>query len=356
MKWLLKLLPIQFKIWLYKLLYKDIAEKGEAEDTELAHINKFEAQLLKRVGGLGKKNPVTGLRGFLGGGGSGGGSPAPAPSQPEKTTQITREAPEIEARKLALFDEAIELGTMPIPVPAIQVAPPSPLQQQQFAQAAGLASLGQPAFQQGIGSVQQAQTVAQGMPDIMRFMNPYQSFVTDEINRQAEISRNQLANQAIQMGAFGGGREGVALGELETGRIRSIGEAQRMGYQDALKAAQAQQGQEISAGLEGARLLGTLGGAQAQAGIGAAQEMARAGAVQQQLAQQALTAQRQTEVARAYEPYQRIEFQKGIMTALPTAASTVTQTTGPGVDQLAKAASTGLGAYAAYQLLRNTGN
>ena len=53
MKWLLKLLPIQFKIWLYKLLYKDIAEKGEAEDTELAHINKFEAQLLKRVGGLG---------------------------------------------------------------------------------------------------------------------------------------------------------------------------------------------------------------------------------------------------------------------------------------------------------------
>ena len=73
MKWLLKLLPIQFKIWLYKLLYKDIADKGEAEDTELAHINKFEAQLLKRVGGLGKKNPVTGLRGFLGGGGSGGG-------------------------------------------------------------------------------------------------------------------------------------------------------------------------------------------------------------------------------------------------------------------------------------------
>jgi hypothetical protein len=353
MKWLLKLLPIQFKIWLYKLLYNDIAEKGEAEDTELAHINAFEAQLLKRVGGLGKKNPITGLRGFLGGGGGGGPAPAPAPSQPEKTTQITREAPEIEARKLALFDEAIELGTMPIPVPAIQVAPPSPLQQQQFAQASGLASLGQPAFQQGIGSVQQAQTTAQQMPDIMRFMNPFQSFVTDEINRQAEISRNQLANQAIQMGAFGGGREGVALGEL--GRIRSIGEAQRAGYQDALKAAQAQQGQQISAGLEGARLLGTLGGAQAQAGIGAAQEMARAGAVQQQLAQQALTAQRQTEVARAYEPYQRIEFQKGIMTALPTAASTVTQTTGPGVDPLAKAASTGLGAYAAYQLLKPMG-
>ena len=355
MKWLLKLIPIKIKIWLYNLLYADIACKGEAEDTELAHINEFEAQLLKRVGGMGKKNPITGLRGFLGGGGGGGPAPAPAPSQPERTTQIQREAPEIEARKLALFDEAIDLSAQPIPVPTIQAAGPSPLQQQQFAQASGLASLGQPAFQQGIGSVQQAQAAAQQMPDIMRFMNPFQSFVTDEINRQAEISRNNLAAQAVNAGAFGGGREGVALGELETGRIRSIGEAQRMGYQDALKAAQAQQGQEISAGLEGARLLGTLGGAQAQAGIGAAQEMARAGAVQQQLAQQALTAQRQTEIARAYEPYQRIEFQKGIMTALPTAASTVTTQTGPGVDPLAKAASTGHGAYAAYQLLKPMG-
>ena len=231
MKWLLKLLPIQFKIWLYKLLYNDIAEKGEAEDTELAHINEFEAQLLKRVGGLGKKNPITGLRGFLGGGGGGGPAPAPAPSQPEKTTQITREAPEIEARKLALFDEATELGSMPIPVPAIQVAPPSPLQQQQFAQAAGLASLGQPAFQQGIGSVQQAQTVAQQMPDIMRFMNPFQSFVTDEINRQAEISRNQLASQAIQSGAFGGGREGVAQGQYasDAAKNRAALQAQLLG-------------------------------------------------------------------------------------------------------------------------------
>ena len=79
MKWLLKLIPIKIKIWLYNLLYADIACKGEAEDTELAHITEFEAQLLKRVGGMGKKNPITGLRGFLGGGGGGGPAPAPAP-------------------------------------------------------------------------------------------------------------------------------------------------------------------------------------------------------------------------------------------------------------------------------------
>ena len=313
MKWLLKLLPIKLKIWLYNLLYSDIAEKGECEDKELAHVNEFEIHLLKCIGGSGKINSTTGLKGYFGGKGGGGSAPAPIP---DKTTTIQREAPEIEERKLALYDEAIDLATQPIAVPQFQVAPPSPLQMQQFAAAEDLAGLGQPAFQQGIGTITQAQEQAALGPDIMRFMNPYQSFVTDEINRQASIARNQLANQAIGSGAFGGGREGVAIGELERGRLAQ---------------------------------------AQVQAGTSAAQEMARAGAVQQQLAQQALTAQRQTEIARAYEPYQRIEFQKGIMTALPTAASTVTTQTGPGVDPLAKAASTGLGAYAAYQLLKPMG-
>jgi hypothetical protein len=356
MKFLLKLVPNKIKILLLNVLYKDIAGKGTCGDTELAHINKDEALLLKLAGGSGTINEHTGLRQYGKGGGGSAPAPAPAPATPANTTTTQREAPEIEARKLALFDEAIDLATVPIPVPEYQIAGASPLQQQQFQAASDLGNVGQQAFQEGIASILGTQQLALQGPDIMRFMNPYQSYVTDEINRQADIGRNQLANQAIQAGAFGGGREGVAIGELERGRLSQIGLAQREGYESAVRAAQTQQGQMLTAGLQGASELGRLGAAQAQTGATAAQEMARAGAVQQQLAQQALTAQRQTEVARAYEPYQRIEFQKGIMTALPTAASTVTQTTAPGVDPLAKAASTGLGAYAAYQLLRNTGN
>ena len=356
MKFLLKLVPNKIKIWLLNVLYKEIAGKGTCGDTELAHINKDEALLLKLAGGSGTINEHTGLRQYGKGGGGSAPAPAPAPATPANTTTTQREAPEIEARKLALFDEAIDLATVPIPVPEYQIAGASPLQQQQFQAASDLGNVGQQAFQEGIASILGTQQLALQGPDIMRFMNPYQSYVTDEINRQADIGRNQLANQAIQAGAFGGGREGVAIGELERGRLSQIGLAQREGYESAVRAAQTQQGQMLTAGLQGASELGRLGAAQAQTGASAAQEMARAGAVQQQLAQQALTAQRQTEVARAYEPYQRIEFQKGIMTALPTAASTVTQTTAPGVDPLAKAASTGLGAYAAYQLLRNTGN
>ena len=355
MKFLLKLVPNKIKILLLNVLYKDIAGKGTCGDTELAHINKDEALLLKLAGGSGTINEHTGLRQYGKGGGGSAPAPAPAPATPANTTTTQREAPEIEARKLALFDEAIDLATVPIPVPEYQIAGASPLQQQQFQAASDLGNVGQQAFQEGIASILGTQQLALQGPDIMRFMNPYQSYVTDEINRQADIGRNQLANQAIQAGAFGGGREGVAIGELERGRLSQIGLAQREGYESAVRAAQTQQGQMLTAGLQGASELGRLGAAQAQTGATAAQEMARAGAVQQQLAQQALTAQRQTEVARAYEPYQRIEFQKGIMTALPTAASTVTQTTAPGVDPLAKAASTGLGAYAAYQLLKPMG-
>ena len=49
---------------------------------------------------------------FLFGGGS--PAPAPAPATSGTTTTFTREAPEIEARKLALYDEALNLAKQPI--------------------------------------------------------------------------------------------------------------------------------------------------------------------------------------------------------------------------------------------------
>ena len=77
MKWMLKLLPNKFKVWLYKKLYCDIAQQGEYEDTELAHVNPYEVKILKQIGGSGEVNSKTGLQGYFGGGGS---APAPDPS------------------------------------------------------------------------------------------------------------------------------------------------------------------------------------------------------------------------------------------------------------------------------------
>ena len=82
------------------------------------------------------------------------------------------------------------------------------------------------------------------------------------------------------------------------------------------------------------------------------QSQIQAGGIQRQLGQAGLEAQRQTALQRAYEPYQRVEFLKGIMTNLPTTQSTVTATTAPGSNPLSQALGTGLGAYSAYNMMQ----
>ena len=120
----------------------------------------------------------------------GGSAPARAPqSSSGTTTTFTREAPDIEARKLALYDEALNLSKQPIEIPAYQVAALSPLEQLAMTQA-GQFGTGQAATLTGIGSILGANTAASSAPDIDRFLNPFQSYVIDEINRQSEISKN----------------------------------------------------------------------------------------------------------------------------------------------------------------------
>ena len=65
------------KVELFNDLYGELAGYGTEGDTELAHVNTFEARLLKSIGGSGTINEITGLRQF----GGGGGQPAPAPQQ-----------------------------------------------------------------------------------------------------------------------------------------------------------------------------------------------------------------------------------------------------------------------------------
>ena len=73
-------------------------------------------------------------------------------------------------------------------------------------------------------------------PNISQFFNPFQSYVTDEINRQAAMAQNQLGAQAVASGAFGGGRQGIAQAELERARLAQVGQAQAQGFQTALGA------------------------------------------------------------------------------------------------------------------------
>jgi hypothetical protein len=276
---------------------------------------------------------------FIFGGGGGGGSSGGSSSGTQ--VSIAREAPEVESRKLALYDQAAELAKSPVGIPAFQVAAPSALQQTGFTQA-GQTGMGAPTTTAGIGAVLQSM----GGPNINQFLNPYQQYVTDEIARQGQMAQNQLSAQAVGAGAFGGAREGIQRAELQRATQANIGQSLAGGFGQAAQLAAQQQGIQQAGG----QLLGALGGQQQAMQQADIASLLQAGGIQQQLGQQALEASRATDMARAYEPYQRLEFLKGIMTNLPTSQSAVTATTAPGTNPLAQAVGTGIGAYAAYNM------
>jgi len=275
---------------------------------------------------------------IFGGGGGGGGQ-----TQSGSSVVTQREAPGVEARKLSLYDQAAKLASTPVSLPAVQVAPLSGLEQAGIAQA-GQVGVGAGTVGQGITALQGAQAA----PNISSFLNPYQSYVTDEITRQAVIATNRLGAQAVASGAFGGGRQGIAEAEIERARLANIGQAQAQGFQTALGAAQTQRQQQLAAGAT----LGSLGAQQQAMSLADIQSQLQAGGVQRGIGQAGLEAQRQTALQRQYEPYQRIEFLKGIMTNLPTTQSTLTATTAPGANPVGQALGAGLGAYSAYNLMQ----
>jgi hypothetical protein len=275
----------------------------------------------------------------FGGGGGGGGGPAP-----DTTTQFIREAPGIEERKLELMDLARSTAQTPISIPDIQVQQLSPLEQAAITQA-GQTGVGAGAVGQAITGTQAAMQA----PNISQFYNPYQSYVLDEINRQSAMRQNQLAGQSVMAGAFGGGRQGIQAAEEERARLGQIGQAQAVGFQSALGAAQQQQAAERA----GAAQLGTLGQVQQQMAGTDIQRQLQAGGLQRQIAQAQLDAARQTQLQRSAEPLQRLEFLSNIYAAGPKSTSGITAATLPQSSPLAQSIGTGLGVAQAYQGIQN---
>jgi hypothetical protein len=162
---------------------------------------------------------------------------------------------------------------------------------------------------------------------------------------------NQLSAQAVQSGAYGGGREGVQQAELQSRALEAMGRAQQQGFGQALGAAQRQQQVGLAAGQQ----LGQLGGMQQTMAQQDLSQLMAAGGVQRQLAQATLDAQRQTQLQQQYEPYQRAEFLKNLYAAGPTTQSAVTMAAAPTTSPLAQAVGTGIGAFAAFQGAKQPG-
>ena len=277
--------------------------------------------------------------------GGGGGGSAP----PSTTTNYVREAPGIEERKIELMDIARQVAQKPIDLPDYQVAGLGALEQQGMTQA-GTTGVGAGTVQAGINQVTGAAAPI-GAAQISQYLNPFQQYVTGEIGRQGQMMQNQIANQAIQSGAFGGGREGVQQAELQGRTLEAMGRAQQQGFTTALGAAQRQQ----AVGLQAGQQLGQLGLGQQQMAQSDINQLFAAGGVQRQLAQQALDAQRQSTLQQQYEPYQRAEFLANLYAAGPKTQSGVTMGTAPSTSPLAQAVGTGIGAFTAYQGMKPSG-
>ena len=269
-----------------------------------------------------------------------GGGRSRTPSTPSTTTQIVREAPGIEERKLELMDIARQVAQKPISLPSIQVAPLSQLEQQ-ATRLAGQTGVGAGTTAQGIAQLQ----AAAAAPNIQQFFNPFDQFVTGEILRQGQQMQNQLSAQAVGSGAFGGGREGVQQAELQNRILSNIGRARQQGFGTALQAAQNQQRTQAAVGQQ---LLGA-GQLQQQMGQQDINQLMSAGGVQRQLAQQVLDAQRQSTLQQQFEPFQRAEFLANLYAAGPKTQSGVTMGTAPTTSPLAQAVGTGIGAFTAFQ-------
>jgi hypothetical protein len=176
------------------------------------------------------------------------------------------------------------------------VAGPSQLQQQAEQLSSGLG---------GYQPYLQAAQAATGPQAYQQYMSPYQQSVIDTTLQQYDIQAQKglpmLAAQAIQQGAYGGGREGVQRAEYQTqsdlNRALLQAQLQQQGYGQAQQLAQQQYNQQL--GLAG-QTQGLLG--QQLSGISAL------GAQQQAQQQALLSAQQQLAQKQAYQPLEAAQI------------------------------------------------
>ena len=242
-----------------------------------------------------------------------------------------------------------------------QVAGQNVLTQAAQQQAATQAGLGQLTFDPTTGAVTGAGTgtgVAGYQPFLdqaaaysgpqayQQFMSPYQQQVIDttlaEFDTQTAQGVPQLAADAIQAGAFGGGREGVAQAQYA-----SDAAAKRAALQAQLLGQGFTQAQNLAQqGFEQQRNLASLQPSLAASGV---QQLGAAGTGNLAYQQALLDAQQQRSQLAYNEPLSRLNaFGSGIASQASGSPTTTTNTTlgGAGtVGPLSQALSAGLSAY-----------
>ena len=274
------------------------------------------------------------------------------PSGTTFATQFSREAPQIEARKLQLMDTASGFAKDPVGIPTQQVAPWEQLQQEAFTRTGEGLGRFQPYLNQASQNLLSSTAAYDPTTAYQQYMNPYQSEVISGIESQFDKMANQANLQASRSGAFGSEREGIQRAELGRQRAETIGQAQAQNYQQAQQQAQAQFSNQMTRLQQSAQGLGALGAQQQALQQGDIASAMSAGSVQQQQGQQIADAQYRQKLQQLYEPYQRLGFVSDIYQGMPSSGMSTTMGTSPMVNPLAQAVGTGITGLAGYQALK----
>ena len=280
--------------------------------------------------------------------GQGYGTDAPAGTT--FNTQFQREAPQMEARRLAMMDEAAKYASQtPQTIPTQQVAQFDPMQTQTFNMTqAGLAQFAP--YIQGAGNyITQSTQQYDPTTAYQNYMNPYQSEVTAGIESQFAKLQNQAAARGVQTGAFGGAREGIQSAELGRQEAEAVGQSKAQNYLQAQQSARGDfENQMARYGAAGQASAGLGQQVQQQIQQDVASSMA-AGSVQQQRAQQMQDASYRQQIQQAAEPYQRMGFVSDIYSKVPSTQMATTMGTSPMTNPLAQVLGGGIMGLGMYQ-------
>ena len=237
-KFIIDTYSVKEKVQLLKELYKDIAGYGNDDDVELAHINSFEAKVLKALGGAGTINKITELPQYLGGG-----------SRPQTKTETKADIPDvlkpyvqdILGRARTRMEEQEAKGYEEYEGERI-----APITAEEKAAQEGLLSLlgtQQPFLEEALVDVRAA-GAAPTAGEIQGLMDPYQQAVTDMERRKAGEAYEGVrkAREAKLVGGGGmsglGSRAAIEMGLGEQAHLQNLADIQTRGSQSAWQDAQ----------------------------------------------------------------------------------------------------------------------
>jgi hypothetical protein len=266
------------------------------------------------------------------------------------TNNVTQIPPEVLARYNAVNARAETVAQAPYQAysqdPNAFVAPLSQTQQAGIQNTNAMAGAAQPYYGAATGlAAQSTGSVNPSGLNVGQYMNPYTQSVVNAtqaaMNQQQGQQLSQQQAEAIRGGAFGGERAGLQraqlMGQQGLAQAQAIAPLYQQNYNQALAAAQQQQG--VGLGAEqanrqnlqnAATLFGSIGTNAQQAGLAGAQAQLAAGQAQQQTQQAGLQALYNQFQQQQGFPYQQAQFLANIATgtgALSGNASSGTSTT-----------------------------